>query len=212
MGQAGPAYPAAAKHPVAVVEHRRLARRHCTRRCVENELSLSSVRARVECRRYRRLRRPKLRRYHLAVGRWRSEPIQHVQRNSGFGQCGSWTDDHAPPFGLDLQNVERLAGGDPEPLALPNRETGDAVVTAEHAAGAIDDVTRLASVGPQPLDETGVGSVRHKADILAVGFVRDGQAKAPRRGTGLVLGEAAQWKPQELQLFALRRKQEVALV
>ena len=43
MGQAGPADPAAAEHPVAVVEHRRLARRDRTRRRVENELSLPGV-------------------------------------------------------------------------------------------------------------------------------------------------------------------------
>jgi hypothetical protein len=51
MGQAGPADPAAAEHLVAVVEHRRLARRHHTRRRVENQLTLPGVRAEVEPRR-----------------------------------------------------------------------------------------------------------------------------------------------------------------
>ena len=42
MGQARwpPADPAAAEHPAAVVEHRRLTRCHGTRRRVENELGL----------------------------------------------------------------------------------------------------------------------------------------------------------------------------
>ena len=41
MGQAGPADPAAAEHPVAVIEHRGLARRHRARRRVENELGFT---------------------------------------------------------------------------------------------------------------------------------------------------------------------------
>ena len=60
MGQAGPADPAAAEHSVAVVEHRGLARRHRTRRRVENELGLPDLRAEMEARRHRRLRRAKL--------------------------------------------------------------------------------------------------------------------------------------------------------
>src|SRR5437879_3727204 len=83
--------------------------------------------------------------------------------------------------------VERLVGGDPEPLALPDREKGNTVVPAEHATAAVDNVTRLLSLGPQPLDETSVGSARHKADILTVGLVRYRQAEMPRQGTGLAL-------------------------
>src|SRR5580700_1985536 len=212
MGQAGPAYPPAAEHPVAVVEHRRLARRDRTGRRVEDELGLPGARAGAEPCRYPRLRWAKLRRHRHAFGRWRAEPIELAERNSGLGQSSSRTDDDAPPFGLDLQHIERLVGGDPEPFALPDREMGDAIVPAEHPPAAVDDVAWLPGLGPQPLDETGVGSVRHKADVLTVGLVRDRQAEMPRQDTRRVLGELAQWKPQELEFLPLRGKQEIALV
>src|SRR5260370_10879693 len=129
-----------------------------------------------------------------------------------MGRFGPLTDDAAPPFGVDLHHIERRVGGGSEPLAWPNREKGDAVVPAEHATAAVDDVTRLPSLGPQPLDETSVGSARHKADILTVGLGGDPQAEMPRQGTSLVFGEAAQWKPQVFELLSPRGEQEIALV
>src|SRR5260370_10092647 len=129
-----------------------------------------------------------------------------------MGRFGPLTDDAAPPFGVDLHHMEGRAAGYSEPLACPTREKGHGVVAAEHAPAAVDDVTRLPSLGPQPLDETSVGSARHKADILTVGLVCDPQAEMPRQGTSLVFGEAAQWKPQVFELLSPRGEQEIALV
>ena len=122
MGQAGPADPAAAEHSVAVIEHRRLARRNRTRRRVENEFSLPGVRAEIELRRYRALRRAKLCRYHHAVGRWSAEPIQRAESNSSFGQSGSWTDDHTPPFLFSMPPLPCGSYGPRYPGVTPDWE------------------------------------------------------------------------------------------
>ena len=59
--------------------------------------------------------------------------------------------DHDPALRrLDAQHKERLAARDAQPLALPDGEMGDAAMPAEHMAGAIDNVARLARFGAQP--------------------------------------------------------------
>ena len=89
---------------------------------------------------------------------------------------------------------------------------GDAAMTAEHPAGAVDDVARLGGFGAQHFDQPGIGALRHKADVLAVGLVGDHQPETPGQRAGFVLGEAAQRKAQELEFGAGRGKQEIALV
>ena len=89
---------------------------------------------------------------------------------------------------------------------------GDAAMTAENPPGAVDDVARLGGFGAQHFDQPGIGALRHKADVLAVGLVGDHEAEMPGQRAGFVLGEAAQRKAQELELGAGRGKQEIALV
>ncbi len=144
MGQAGPADPAAAEHPIAVIEHRRLARR--------DRPAGGSRRAQPPRRlsRGRALPLPAFAsnetwRHRHTLGRRRAEPIQLSERNSSFGQGGTRTDDHLPPFGLNSKNVKRFGGGDPEPLALADREMDDAVMPTKYPAVLVDDVARLAA-------------------------------------------------------------------
>src|SRR5271156_5184200 len=108
--------------------------------------------------------------------------------------------------------MERLGGGDPEPLSLTHGEIADAAMTAEHSALLVDDVAGLAGFGAQPLDQLRIGALRDKADVLAVGLVGDRQTEMPGQRTGLVLGQPAQRKTQEIEFGARRRKQEIALV
>ena len=83
---------------------------------------------------------------------------------------------------------------------------GDAAMTAEHAALFVDDVAGLAGFGAQPLDQLRIGAPRDKANVLAVGLVGDRQAEMPGQRAGLVLGQPAQWKTQEIEFGARRRK------
>src|SRR5215469_3998355 len=214
MGQAsgGPADPAAAKHPFAGVEHRGLARRHRAGRRVENELGVALLRTGIEPPRHRRLRRAKLYRDRHTSGERTAEPVQLAKRDTRFRQCRARADDDSPLLGIEPEHIERLAGGDPEPPALADGKMGDAIVAAEHATAAVDDVTGLGGLWSQPLDEPRIGPVRHEADVLAVRLVRDRKAETPCRGAGLVLRKVAQRKPQEFQFLPRRCKQEIALV
>ncbi len=48
----------------------------------------------------------------------------------------------------------------------------------------VDDRARLRGVGAQFLDDGGIIAVRHEADVLAVGLVRDRQAEFRGQSTG----------------------------
>ena len=89
---------------------------------------------------------------------------------------------------------------------------GDPPVTPEDTPFRIDDVAGLAGLGPQPGHQRGVGALRHKADVLAVGLLGDRQREIARQRAGLVLGEAPERKAQEIELGAARAIEEIALV
>ena len=120
-----------------------------------------------------------------AIDDGRAEPVHLAEQQSRLGQGVARADDDAPPPRVDPQHIEGLVGGDAEPLALSDGKARDALVAAEDAAAAVDDVAGLACLGPQPLDEAAVRPVRDKADVLAVGLVGDRQSetRAPRRGS-----------------------------
>ena len=66
--------------------------------------------------------------------------------------------------------------------------------------------------GRSRVDDIGIGALRHEADILAVGLVRDRQTELARQRPRLVLGEAAERKAQKVEFGAGRAIQEIALV
>src|SRR5271169_4711086 len=105
--------------------------------------------------------------------------------------------------------MERLGGGDPEPLSLTHGEMGDAAMTADHLARLVNYLAGLAGFRPQPLDQLRIGALWDKANVLAVGLVGDRQTEMPGQRTGLVLGQPPQRKTQEIKLGARRRKQEI---
>src|SRR5947207_386191 len=89
---------------------------------------------------------------------------------------------------------------------------GDPPVTPEDTPARIDDVAGLAGLRPEPGHQRGVGALRHKADVLAVGLLGDRQREIARQGAGLVLGEAPQRKAQKAELRPGRAIEEIALV
>ena len=85
-------------------------------------------------------------------------------------------------------------------------------MAAEHAAVFMDDVAGAVGLWPQALDRRRVVAGRDKADVLAVGLVGNGEAKASGGGAGVGLMHVAQREPQHGQLLRRCRKQKVALV
>jgi hypothetical protein len=76
----------------------------------------------------------------------------------------------------------------------------------------MDDLAGAHRARLQLLDDVGVAPLRHEADILAVALVGHGEAELAGHRPGLVLGEVAERKAQEIQLLARRGEQEIALV
>src|SRR6516162_1082369 len=211
-GSRSPADPATAEHSLAVVENGCLARRYGTRGSVEDQFGIVAVFTGVKRRRHRRLRGPELCHNRPSARRRRAKPVDLAESNSGLGERSTRTDEDAARPGIETQNVERLCRGDPQPLSLTYREMCDAAVMAEHAARRIDNIPGLTGLGSQPLDEPRIRTLRHKANVLAVGLVGDGQAKTPCRCAGLVFGEPAEREAQKIELRARRCKQKITLV
>jgi len=88
----------------------------------------------------------------------------------------------------------------------------DAVVTAEHMPVEVDDFTGAGGSRPQAFDHVDVMTARHKADVLAVLFVGDGQTKTPRQLARFRFGPIAERKTQEIELRGRGGEQEIALV
>ncbi len=84
---------------------------------------------------------------------------------------------------VELDDIERRAGGNAEALALADGEIDDALMPADDAAVEIDDVAGLDRAGLQAPDDVGVAPGRHEADVLAVLLVGDfaGRSAAPVR-------------------------------
>ena len=83
----------------------------------------------------------------------------------------------------DRADVHRLAGGDAEAAALPDREAMDSRMLAEHAAGAVDYAAGAdpAAIGHR-FDCPRIVVVGNETDLLALGLV--GVAEAERAGAG----------------------------
>ena len=90
-------------------------------------------------------------------------------------------DDDAPPGRIEMDDVERLAGGDADAAPLADGEMDDAGMAAEHPPVDMDDVAGLGGARLQPLDHVGIAAARHEADVLAVVLLRDGEPELARR-------------------------------
>ena len=127
-------------------------------------------------------------------------------------------DDDAIAGGVHAQNVEALAGRDPDPAALPDRETVVPGVRADPLPGRVFErsgqgrqresqalrVIRHEVAGPRPLG--------HEADLLALFLVRRRQARPARVPPNLRLRELSDGKPRRRELFRRQVPQKVRLV
>src|SRR5207248_6961925 len=120
------------------------------------------------------------------------------------------TDRHGRGRGVDVDNVKRNPGGEPESLPLPDCEPVHALVAAEHVAAAIlNDATLNACAAP---DEIRVLAGSDEADLLAVLLIGDAQSESPSLLADRTLIEAADGEARPGQLRLRKRKQEVRLV
>src|SRR5215472_6654688 len=111
-----------------------------------------------------------------------------------------------------MEHIKRRGGSDTESLSLANRKMRYTAMSAKHAPRHIDDLSRVTRFRPQLPDEPRIGSLRNKADILAIGLISNHQAETPRQRTGLLLGEPAQRETQKFELGAGRGEQKIALI
>ena len=52
--------------------------------------------------------------------------------------------------------MQRFGGGDPEPLALTNREMNDAAMLTKYPAALVDNVAGLGGLRPQTRDQISI--------------------------------------------------------
>ena len=102
-------------------------------------------------------------------------------------------DDERGSRGVGAQRVERLTRGDADAAALSGREPPDAVVTAELAAGLVDDRPRGAARRPCTLEERAVVAAGEEARFLALrarrAAARPGCGRLGTRGVLRLLAE-----------------------
>src|SRR5262249_55822062 len=108
-----------------------------------------------------------------AVERAVADPVDVAQANSIHPQRLARTDPDAARRGVELHHIERMAGGDAEPLALADREMRNALMAAEHAAIEIRDVAGLHRIRLETADDVGVAAGGYEADVLTVMLVGD---------------------------------------
>ena len=151
-----------------------------------------------------RLRRAARRRSSSRLSRVRSRSAEFLAR----------PDDDLGVSRLELEHVQRHAGREAQALALADREPMDAAVPAEHASRRVDDLARRAARSPSCRSTKPAGvAVRHEADLVAVGLVGDGEARAARacaRTSGFVRWPTGNTRVRELVLR--QREQEIRLV
>src|SRR5215470_6525616 len=111
-----------------------------------------------------------------------------------------------------MEHIKRRGGSDTESLSLANRKMRDTAMSAKHAPRHIDDLSRVTRFRPQLLDEPRIGSLRNKADILAVGLIGNRQAETPSQCAGLPLGEPTQREAQKIEFGAGCGEQKIALI
>ncbi len=121
-------------------------------------------------------------------------------------------DDDARALGIQMHDVERLAGRDADAAALADRVAQDAVVPAEHPPVDMDDLARRGRSRLQLGDDVGIFALRDEADVLAVLLGGDGEAHGLGCLAHLRLGKPAQREAQEVDLRLGGGEEEIALV
>src|ERR1700691_1760711 len=141
-----------------------------------------------------------------------TEPIDVAQPNPAGAQRVARPHHDAARGSVETHNIKRRTGCNTETAPLSDGEMNDAVMPANDAPIEIDDFTRRGGSRPKPLDHISIVSTRHKADVLAVLFIGDRQAEAPRQLPRLCLGLLAKREAQQIELSPRGRRQKIALI
>ena len=126
-------------------------------------------------------------------------------------------DEDAIGFRFDGEDVERLAGGEAEALALADSEIVNAIVAAEDFAGFGDDIAVACaernfifrSVG---VDELDVAAVGDKAQLHAVRLFGDGESGAASDFADFVFREFAKREFTARELFLRKAPEKIGLI
>ena len=110
------------------------------------------------------------------------------------------------------QHVERLRGGDAEPLALADREQVLATVATDGPPGAVDDRTGALAQAPVAGEERALAGAGEEAQVLRLALVRDRQPGGAGELAHLRLAQLAEREPQPRERGRRERGEHVALV
>src|SRR5688572_25447372 len=100
-----------------------------------------------------------------------------------------------------------------ESATLADGELVLAVVAAEHAAVAVDDLARPAQAGAAVAAQEGAAAEAcHEAEVLALALVRHRQAGVAGEGADGVLGQAAEREAEPVEQRRVELGEHVALV
>ena len=119
-----------------------------------------------------------------------AQPVDIAQINLTGFQRLLRADNDAARAGVEMDDIERLAGGDADAAALADRVVQNAIMAAEHAAVQMNDIARQRRVRLQLVDDIGIFALRHETDVLAVGLFGDDEAH--------VLGELPRFRLSEI--------------
>src|SRR5258708_5987968 len=128
-----------------------------------------------------------------------------------------FADDDAALLRINRENVEGLAGGKAEALALADRKIVNAVVAADHVAVLVDDFSFSALQGNSALlrirpDELDIVAGGHEAQLHAFRLFRDRQVGAAGQSAHFFLGQLAQGEIASRKLFLREAPEKVGLV
>src|SRR5262249_45970284 len=101
---------------------------------------------------------------------------------------------------------------DLQAASLPDREMDDAIMPTQHATIEIDNVARFGCARLETFDHLSIAPRRHKADVLTVVLVGDGEPELARELARFALGPITKRKPQDVELLMRRAEQEIALI
>src|SRR6266513_1605442 len=113
---------------------------------------------------------------------------------------------------VDVDDVERVARGEPEPSPLADRVRGDALVPAEDFSLTVHDRARTEDRGVAPPQEASVVIVRHEADLLALRLVGRNETEPARVGPHLGLGQLADGETRGGELHLREGPEKVRLI
>src|SRR5215467_3311387 len=146
-----------------------------------------------------------------------ADPVYGFDLEHAGAQGVFFADYDAIGFTFDGENVERLARGEAEALALPYGEIVNAVVAAENFARCRDQFAFagrygnfvLCSIG---VDELYVVAVWDKAKLHAVGLLGDGKRRPARDLSNFAFRELAKGKFAMRELLLRKAPQEIGLI